>query len=38
MVAANFWGAMLVGHYVVAAVMLDVAGCEVEPAFALRRP
>jgi 4-carboxymuconolactone decarboxylase len=26
---------MLVGHYVMAAMMLDVAGCEVEPAFAL---
>jgi 4-carboxymuconolactone decarboxylase len=25
---------MLVGHYVMAAMMLDVAGCEVEPAFA----
>lgn len=24
---------MLVGHYVMAAMMLDVAGCEVEPAF-----
>jgi 4-carboxymuconolactone decarboxylase len=30
--------AMLVGHYVMAAMMLDVAGCEVEPAFALQRP
>jgi 4-carboxymuconolactone decarboxylase len=28
---------MLVGHYVMAAMMLDVAGCEVEPAFALAR-
>lgn len=26
---------MLVGHYVMAAMMLDVAGCEVEPAFSL---
>jgi len=24
---------MLVGHYVMAAMMLDVAGCEIEPAF-----
>ena len=24
---------MLVGHYVMAAMMLDIAGCEVEPAF-----
>lgn len=27
--------AMLVGHYVMAAMMLDVAGCDVEPAFSL---
>jgi hypothetical protein len=26
---------MLVGHYVMAAMMLDVAGCEIEPAFSL---
>ncbi|WAJ45066.1 carboxymuconolactone decarboxylase family protein [Mycobacterium sp. Aquia_216] len=26
---------MLVGHYMMAAMMLDVAGCEVEPTFAL---
>jgi 4-carboxymuconolactone decarboxylase len=29
--------AMLVGHYVMAAMILDVAGCEVEPAYALQR-
>lgn len=29
---------MLVGHYVMAAMILDVAGCEVEPAFALDTP
>ncbi len=28
---------ILVGHYVMAAMMLDVAGCEVEPAFGLDR-
>ena len=26
---------MLVGHYVMAAMMLDVAGCKVEPTFSL---
>jgi hypothetical protein len=26
---------MLAGHYVMATTMLDVAGCEVEPAFSL---
>jgi hypothetical protein len=26
---------MLVGHYVMAAMMLDFAGCEIEPAFSL---
>jgi hypothetical protein len=26
---------MLVGHYVMDAMMLDVAGCEIEPAFSL---
>ena len=26
---------MLVAHYVMAAMTLDVAGCEVEPAFSL---
>jgi hypothetical protein len=26
---------VLVGHYVMAAMMLDVAGCESEPAFSL---
>jgi hypothetical protein len=26
---------VLVGHYVMAAMMLDVAGCEIEPAFSL---
>ena len=29
---------MLVGHYVMAAMILDVTGCETEPAFALATP
>jgi hypothetical protein len=29
---------MLVGHYVMAAMMLDVAGCEVGPAFRADAP
>lgn len=30
--------AMLVGHYVMGGMLLSVAGCEIEPAFALREP
>ena len=29
---------MLVGHYVMAAIILDVTGCEIEPAFGLDTP